>query len=308
MKQDRLNFSRSLDWNLLKTFKEVVESQGITAASYALSRKQSTISLALKRLEDSLGFRLCKRGPGGFELSDEGQVVYDYVSKLDDMVTEIPEKIMHLEEEVHGQLKLEIICNLVHPILDTAIQRYNQKFPKVEFYVSVKTWDVISRSVLRNEIDIGIASAPEFFADLNYEFLFSEVHRIYCGRGHPLFGKYPEHINGLSEYPFLLTGADEPEELTRFRHQYGLGEKIAGISPHLEEAKRLVISGIGICFFPEQYAAKEVKEGTLWCLMPKIPGLESKIFAITNQTPTKKLIRDNLVTELLNVKNANTYT
>ena len=48
------NFSRNVDWNLLKTFHEIVEAGGVSRAGRALRRKQPALSLALKRLEAEL--------------------------------------------------------------------------------------------------------------------------------------------------------------------------------------------------------------------------------------------------------------
>ena len=55
-----VNFSRKVDWNLLKTFHEIAEAGGVSRAGRALRRKQPALSLALKRLETSSGSR-CRR-------------------------------------------------------------------------------------------------------------------------------------------------------------------------------------------------------------------------------------------------------
>ena len=65
----------------------------------------------------------------------------------------------------------------------------------------------------------------------------------------------------------MLTGADEGDELTQFRLEHGLGRNIAGMSAHLEEAKRLAILGVGLCFLPEGYAQPDVDGGRLWPLL-----------------------------------------
>ena len=43
-----VNFSRKVDWNLLKTFHEIAEAGGVSRAGRALRRKQPALSLALK--------------------------------------------------------------------------------------------------------------------------------------------------------------------------------------------------------------------------------------------------------------------
>ena len=70
--------------------------------------------------------------------------------------------------------------------------------------------------------------------------------------------------------------------LTDFRLKYGLGQKVAGISQHLEEARRLAILGVGICFFPEGYAEPDVAAGRLWPLLGKRNAPSMDIFIISN--------------------------
>ena len=94
----RTGFAASLNWNLLKIFHHIVSANGITAASVALSRKQSTISHALKQLEDELGMRLCLRGPSGFKLTDEGQILFEYCESIQRKIDELPSKLDNLAE------------------------------------------------------------------------------------------------------------------------------------------------------------------------------------------------------------------
>ena len=97
------NFSRNVDWNLLKTFHEIAEAGGVSRAGRALRRKQPALSLALKRLEAELGVTLCRRGPRGFELTDEGMLVAETCRSLNSLVRNVPKRLGNLTEEVRGQ-------------------------------------------------------------------------------------------------------------------------------------------------------------------------------------------------------------
>lgn len=68
--------SNQLDWNLLRTFMVIVQEGSITAAAGRLLLTQPAVSLALKRLEERLGRRLIDRGPGRFEVTDAGEMIY----------------------------------------------------------------------------------------------------------------------------------------------------------------------------------------------------------------------------------------
>ena len=73
---------------------------------------------------------------------------------------------------------------------------------------------------------------------------------------------------------------------------------MAGLSEHLDEAKRLTLLGIGICFLPEAFAAPDVAAGRLWSLLKKTEQPSMPIFVITNPRAPHKLARQLLLAEI----------
>ncbi len=298
MLRSRSNFAKNLDWNLLKTFHEIVQSGGVSRASRSLGRKQPALSLALKRFEAQLGVTLCNRGPGGFELTDEGLLVAETCRTFSGLVHNIPKRLGNITEEVGGRISIQIISSLVCEQFDQAIARFHVRHPSAEILIAITTWDSVAGALLRDDIDIGVAPARPLRNDLKYDFLFEEVHRPYCGRGHPLFGRTFVEPCSLKDEPFVLTGADEPDTLTAFRTRHGLGTRVAGVSEHLDEAKRLTILGVGVCFLPEGFAAPDVAAGRLWPLIDHGEPPSMPVFVITNPRAPRKLARQFLLSEI----------
>ena len=292
-------FGRNLDWNLLKFFNEIADARSVTKAAAELSRKQPALSLALRRLEERLAVTLCQRGPTGFELTDEGRLLADTCRGFADAIRELPSRLAHVEAEVKGTLRVTLVSNLVAPALDDAIAGFHASYPAVEIIVEVAAWTEVVNALMQHRIDIGICPTRVKRAELAYLHLFTEVHRPYCGRTHPLFGSTVAEPSELAPEPFVLTGADEGDELTQFRLEHGLGRNIAGISAHLEEAKRLAILGIGICFLPEGYAQPDVDGGRLWPLVSgsKVPRTE--MFVVTDPQSPAHAARDRFIAEVV---------
>ena len=71
-----------VDLKLLRCFCAIVEEGSFTAAQATLNLSQSVLSEHLKSLEIRLGTRLCQRGPKGFKLYREGEVVYQAAKDL----------------------------------------------------------------------------------------------------------------------------------------------------------------------------------------------------------------------------------
>jgi len=299
VKSPRARFARQIDWNLLKVFHEIAAAGGITRAAQALSRKQPAVSLSLKRLEDRMGVKLCKRGRHGFQLTDEGRLVAETCNHLVELIRELPNRVADAAQEVTGRVRIRLISNLVNAKLDKAIARFHSKYPRVEIMVDVATWAEVVNALLQDDIDIGLAPTRFQRAELTYQLLFREVHRLYCGRSHPLYRRTVRNPAMLADQGFILTGSDEPDELTGFRLRYGLGRVVAGVSEHLEEARRLAALGIGLCFLPEGFAEEDVRLGRLWLVLARKHAPSMEIFIITNPNSPRHIARQLFVDELL---------
>jgi DNA-binding transcriptional LysR family regulator len=214
------------------------------------------------------------------------------------MVRSVPKRLGNLTEEIRGRISIQIISSLVCERFDASISRFHDRHAKVEILIDITTWDSVAAALLRDEIDIGVASAQTLRSDLRYEFLFDEVHNAYCGKGHRLYGKRFDNPSALAGEAFVLTGADEPDILTAYRKRHRLGLNVAGLSEHLDEARRLTVLGVGICFLPEPFAAPDVEAGRLWPLLDRAEQPSMPVFVITNPRASKKLARQLLLSEL----------
>lgn len=291
-------FCLDLDWNLLKIFHSIVDANGVSSAANALWRKQSTISLALQRLERNVGKKLCRRGPAGFALTEEGRILYECVSEVFAKVNRIPDSLDNASQELRGRLHLRTISNFVSTKFDKLLMSYKTRCPLVELHIEVAPWEAISLAVLRGEVDVGIAPVHVQYPELNYELMTREMHLMYCGKRHHLFGKTLEHVGELAQEPLILTGADEPDSLTYYRIRNGLGKRVAATTPNLEEAKRLAILGFGICLLPDRMVAADVKNGLLWPLTSKSLGSGCDVYAITNKHSPRRLVVDFFMEEV----------
>jgi DNA-binding transcriptional LysR family regulator len=280
-------FQMNLDWNLLKIFNQIAQAGGISRAAGFIGRGQPSVSLALRRLEERLGVKLCRRGARGFELTDRGELLADVCASLESLIRKIPLDIANPTEFLHGTLKISLISSLASSIIGGAFGRFRALCPMVELDVDVAPWDVVELRVLRNQADLGLAPARFRRPELNYALLFREGHRCYCGATHPLHGR-TSRPEDLTEECFVLTGADEPDELREYRLRYRLGRRVAAQSDHLEEVRRLIVAGIGIGFLPEDFVRHEVARGDLWPVLARRDELAMDIFAISSASNARR--------------------
>ena len=71
----------NINFELYKVFHEVATARSISKAAENLLISQPAVTQSIKTLEDQLGGKLFIRTPKGVILTEEGQVLYNYISE-----------------------------------------------------------------------------------------------------------------------------------------------------------------------------------------------------------------------------------
>ncbi|MGV8997303.1 MAG: LysR family transcriptional regulator [Parvibaculaceae bacterium] len=292
---DDRHFIRNVDWNLFHLFVEIVQSGGISAAARQLNKQQPTVSAGLKRLEEHLGVELFKRTSQGVELTPAGRALLPLCQTMVEATRAARHEVAKAADLLEGVINIRTISSVVSPQFDEALVVFHRAHPGVEIHLEVTPWRQVVKSLRLGDAEVGLAcdSAPS--DGLCYEPLMREVQQLYCGLGHPLFGRAIGLPSELSDEAFVLTGQDEPEELERFRRRFGLGVKVGGFAENLHEVTRLIELGIGIGFLPTCVAEPLIAGGRIWPLLPDELLPSYHVYLITREaasrdTPTEVFI------------------
>ncbi|PZQ10391.1 MAG: LysR family transcriptional regulator [Ancylobacter novellus] len=288
-------FARSVDWNLFGLFVEIVRSGSVSAAARSLNRTQPSLSASLRRFEESLGVQLCDRTARGIKLTPAGQIVHQLAEEMYARVRIAPVATANLAGQLTGSIRICMISDFVSPTFDRATVNFNVNHPGVAMRLDISPWRAVVRSIETGDADVGVAcdSAPS--AALRYEPFLTETQQLYCGSTHRLFGSEPTDPSAFADEHFVLTGRDEPEELTVYRRRYGLGVRVSGATETLNEARRLIDLGIGIGFLPTG-VAESIPGPTLWPLLPAADLPSYTVYIISRpldalEEATRELLR-----------------
>ena len=124
----------NLDLDLLRTFVTIANTGNFTRAAEKLLRQQSTISLQIKRLEDSLGHRLMDRSPRAVSLTPEGDAVLAYAQRILDLNDEVV-SLTH-EPLMRGAVRLGTPEDFATHHLPDILARFIQAYPSVALEVT----------------------------------------------------------------------------------------------------------------------------------------------------------------------------
>ena len=270
----------------LRVFRVVAESGGISAAELELNIGRSTISTHIKDLETRLGVTLCRRGRGGFALTDEGEHIYQATLRLLGSLDEFRSEVDDLHQRMTGHISLAMfdkIASNPEANVGKAFQLFDDLAPDMSFEVYVEPLNEVERGVMEGRFQVGIIPAHRTSSSLDYVPLFNEQMYLYCGNGHPLYELADSAISKdailASKYAGL--GYHSPNmEIGR-----SLGMKRDVTVYDQEAIVHLLLSGRYVGYLPDHYALPFVEQGQIRAIGTDIFQYRCEFLAITRRSP-----------------------
>lgn len=286
-------FVNQLDWNLLRTFVVIVEEASFTRAAHRLLRGQSSVSLALQRLEAQLNCRLIERSRGSFRLTAAGNTLYRECVDIHGGVSRLKDITTAATKEISGEISIHLASHVITPLLDNLLTETKVLYPKVTFAIQTATSAMVTSAVLDRVASFGICLVNRSLPDLDYDVLYREFFGFYCGPPHPLFGRSDLTMEDLRHHDIVSFDTDDLNDALRpvalLRKQWDLAHRVVGRSSQLEEVRRMIQCGLGLGSLPIHVVERDVRDGLLWRLPPYEDPPEVDIFLVRN--PKKKLNR-----------------
>ena len=280
----------NIDLRLINVFVTVVECGGFTGAQAVLGLGASTVSTHMAALEQRLGYRLCDRGRMGFKLTPEGQAVYESAQRLYAALHQFRQETGALKGRLSGDLLVGLHDNTVtdpNAPLHRVINRFMSRDAKVHIHLRIAPPNELQRAVADLALHVNIGIAPTRVPVLDYEPLYVEQVRLFCGRNHPLFDRVDEDltVDHIRACNIVSRGYWKERDLDYL----GLSASAATVWD-METQLILIRSGHYLGLLPVHYAQRWVDDGELRALLPDRLQFETEIFIITRRDARKTLV------------------
>lgn len=118
----------------LKYFRDAAQTQNFSKTAQKYGVPTSAVSQSVRRLEKELGTELFERTANRVSLNEDGKLLFQAVYQMDKTLEDIKRKFTDQQEELSGDIRLEISCN--RRIVSDAIRQFGQLHPKVSFVLS----------------------------------------------------------------------------------------------------------------------------------------------------------------------------
>ncbi|WP_194792238.1 LysR family transcriptional regulator [Pseudomonas sp. UFMG81] len=256
------------DLHLLRLFVTVVEAGGFSAAQGVLGLSQPSISQQMAKLETRLGYRLCSRGKGGFRLTEKGELLLQASRALLLQIEQFRQQANGVAGRLLGSVRIGLAENQDSSVtlrIAQAIARFRQRDEAVQLELISAPPAELERLLLEQRLDCAISYFSGNQAAFDYQPLFDERQRLYCGLGHRLFEAVVVNREQLLDadqvrHPYRFVKQGEP---FHSRHSMALSEQI-------ESTLTLILSGRHIGYLPCHYAAPWEAQGLLRALDPAL--------------------------------------
>lgn len=230
-------------------FNKIVAIENITKAGEELNLTQSTVSHAIKSLEDELGFRLLVRNRSGINLTREGEKIYEYTRKIINMNNILFEEAAALVGMETGCIKVGTFSRVTTNWMPTIFKAFKQSYPGISIEFVEDDFDGLEDRVIAGELDCCFTTKP---AGKNIEFIPLKRDPLYCivSEASPLHKQKKMKMSQLEEYPLIQPEVGWDNEIYELFHRHHIEPNVKYKISDDHSIFALVEANIGISIRP----------------------------------------------------------
>lgn len=270
-----------MDLAELQVFLMVAREGSFSRAADKLYRTQPAVSLAIRKLEDTIGQPLFVRGARPVRLTDAGKLLEEYAERLLNLRDEARKGLADLEGLKRGELSLGVNESSIHALLP-ALAQFRNEHPGVQVRVHRVFSRDIPHEVLNYRLDLGAVSYVPREPQLHAIEILRDELTLVVPPSHPLARRRSVDVSALGSEIFVAHIVESPYRrrvIELFaRHRTALNMQIE--LPTIESIKRFVQMGMGVAIVPRMCVRWEVERGDLIELKVKQLAMPRHLYLI----------------------------
>jgi DNA-binding transcriptional LysR family regulator len=226
-----LNRLQESDIKLLRVFYAVASCNGFTAAEPVLRMQRPNISAAIKKLEERLDLVLCHRGRGGFQMTKEGEMVFQETKRIFNAFDNFVFNLKSLHDDYSGHITIVLMAGLplsIQLAVSKAVKSTMKKFDDIHVNIQTRLYNEVEHVAVSGECHL-VVSTYDMVKPESVTFHATGTvcqGRLFCAPSHPL-AKYrdcdlPSDVR-IEDFPAIgisgLSSANYIEEERRLAIQ-----------------------------------------------------------------------------------------
>jgi DNA-binding transcriptional LysR family regulator len=258
----------------LRVFMSVASERSFSRAARKLNRTQPAVSQAIRRLETTLGERLIDRSSRDGTLTDAGEVLLEYGSRLLRLADEAGSAVSDLREIRKGRVLIGANEGGVHAVLPL-IASFRREHPDVLVEVRRIPSRQMAQEILLRTIDFGVLTFNPPDRELLSLVVATDELVLLVRPDHALAGQKEVSMEEMGRQVVIAHNDPSParERVLRLYEQRRAPLNIRVWLPSLDAIKRAVEMGLGVALLPRRCAKGELARGEL--VEVRVPELRS---------------------------------
>lgn len=195
-----------MDLRHLQVFTAVVDTGSFTAAAEQLHIAQSAVSIAVKKLEQSLGLTLFDRTERRPRLTAEGELLIQRARQLLADFEQTRQQMLELKGRQRGTVRLGTSAMLGSYYLPGKIHAFRARHPQISFEVTGEGTNSAQARLLSGEIDMAVINLLDVAPELEVYPLVTEPVVACMALDHPLATRKAIGFAEFARQPLVLYG------------------------------------------------------------------------------------------------------
>jgi DNA-binding transcriptional LysR family regulator len=246
-----------MELRTLRAFVEVVRQGGFTQAAKKVFATQSTVSKAIKHLEDEIGVPLLDRIGHRSKLTAAGEIVYQRALRMlaerNDLMTELDE----LRGLKRGTLRLGLPPVGSSTLFAPLFAAYHKRHPGVEIRLVEHGGERLEELLLSGEIELAASLLP-VSDTMEWQAVRLEPLTVLLSTNDELSRRRSVGLPAVKHLPFILfeTGFALNRIILDACHRHGFEPNIVARSSQIDFIVELAAAGLGVAFLPRMIAER----------------------------------------------------
>jgi len=248
-----------------KIFADLVETKSFSKSAKLNGITQSAVSQQARAMERHFKSLLIDRSQKQFQLTREGQQVYESAKDMLHSYEKLLSELQELKKVISGTIRISTIYSIGLHELPPYIKKFLQDYPSVNVRVEYRRSNLVYEDILHNSVDFGLVAFPVKTRQIEILPFRDDKLMLITHPTHPLSRRVDVELKDLVGQRFIGFDPDIP---TRKAVDMIFRDHRIELDPimefdNIETVKRAVEIDHGIAIVPYATVMQEVKQGSL---------------------------------------------
>jgi len=249
----------------LEAFYLVIKRKSFTRAAEELNVTQPAVTIQIKSLEKSLNVKLVEFLGRRVQLSEAGELLYQYAEKIFDLAGDAEEKMKDFKKLMRGTLRIGTTKNYARYMMPSLLPTFQRKFPRIKVILDEGNSEDMARSVLERKNELAFISQLNLDRRIKSLFFSTVEFVLVASPEHRFSERQSISLRELNGEPVILRekGSGSRAAILRKFQEYGIWPSVILEASSLDFIVGYVKQNRGVSFMFEPDIKEELEKGTL---------------------------------------------